>query len=54
MDQRLVQQGIVSKDEYAAALRGYQAAVNETKSPERDEGDAFTAFREALEAAQRS
>ena len=47
-------QGIVSKDEYAAALRGYQAAVNETKSPERDEGDAFTAFREALEAAQRS
>ena len=28
-------QGIVSKEEYAAALRGYQSAVNETKSAER-------------------
>ena len=35
--------GIVSKDEYAAALREYQAAVNETKSPERDEAEAFYA-----------
>ena len=35
--------GIVSKDEYAAALREYQAALNETKSPERDEAQAFYA-----------
>jgi len=36
-------EGIVSKDEYAAALRGYQTAVNETKSAEREEGEAFYA-----------
>ena len=35
--------GIVSKDEYAAALRGYQTAVNETKSAEREEGEKFYA-----------
>jgi TPR repeat protein len=34
-------QGIVSKEDYAAALRGYQAAVNETKSAERDEAEAY-------------
>ncbi len=33
-------QGIVSKEDYAAALRSYQAAVNETKSTERDEAEA--------------
>jgi TPR repeat protein len=33
-------QGIVSKDEYAAALRAYQAAVNETKSAEREKAEA--------------
>ncbi len=33
--------GIVSKDEYAAALRGYQTAVNETKSAEREEGESL-------------
>jgi hypothetical protein len=32
-------QGVVSKDEYASALRGYQAAVNETKSAEREEAE---------------
>ena len=32
-------QGIVSKDDYAAALRGYQAAVDATKSPEREKAD---------------
>ena len=36
--------GIVSKDEYADALRGYQAAVDATKSAEREEGEAFYAF----------
>jgi tetratricopeptide (TPR) repeat protein len=35
--------GVVSKEEYAAALRGYQAAVNETKSAEREKGEAFYA-----------
>ena len=35
--------GIVSKEGYAAALRGYQAAVNETKSAEREIGEAFYA-----------
>ena len=34
-------QGVVSKEEYAAALRGYQAAVNETKSAEREKGEHF-------------
>ena len=34
-------QGIVSKEEYAAALRGFQAAVNATKSIAREEGEAF-------------
>jgi tetratricopeptide (TPR) repeat protein len=33
-------QGVVSKDEYTAALRGYQAAVNETKSAEREKAEA--------------
>jgi hypothetical protein len=31
--------GIVSKEDYAAALRGYQAAVNETKSAEREKAE---------------
>jgi hypothetical protein len=35
----LVMEGVVSKDEYAAALRGYQAAVNETKSVEREKAE---------------
>ena len=39
--------GIVSKEDYAAALRGYQAAVNETKSAERVKGEVLYARREA-------
>ena len=35
--------GIVSKEDYADALRGYQTAVNETKSAEREEGEEFYA-----------
>ncbi len=31
--------GIVSKEDYASALRGYQAAVNETKSAEREKAE---------------
>jgi TPR repeat protein len=33
--------GIASKEDYAAALRGHQAAVDATKSAERDEAEAF-------------
>ena len=33
--------GIVSKEEYAAALRGYQAAVDATKSAEREKAESF-------------
>jgi TPR repeat protein len=36
----LFMQGIVSKEDYAAALRAYQAAINETKSAERQEAEA--------------
>ncbi len=31
---------LVSKDDFAAALRGHQAAVDATKSPQREEGEA--------------
>jgi hypothetical protein len=31
--------GVVSREDYAAALRGYQAAVNAAKSPEREEAE---------------
>jgi tetratricopeptide (TPR) repeat protein len=43
--------GIVSKEDYAAALRGHQAAVDATKSAERE---AAEAFRKAREAARRN
>ena len=33
--------GIVSKDDFAAALRGHQAAVDATKSPQRETAEAF-------------
>ena len=36
-------QRIVSKEEYAAALRGYQAAVDATKSAEREKAEAYYA-----------
>jgi tetratricopeptide (TPR) repeat protein len=42
-------QGKVSKEEYAGALRGYQAAVNETKSAERDEAEAYYTSRRAYD-----
>jgi TPR repeat protein len=31
--------GLVSKEDFAAALRGHQAAVDATKSPQRDEAE---------------
>eukprot|EP00985_Skeletonema_marinoi_P023738 scaffold15966_cov170-Skeletonema_marinoi.AAC.2 len=33
--------GFVSKDDLAAALRAHQAAVEETKSPQREAADAY-------------
>ena len=42
-----------SKEDYAAALRGYQAVVNETKNSEREKGEAFYAvIREAASSAE--
>jgi hypothetical protein len=35
--------GIVSKEDYASALRGHQAAVDATKSQQRDEAEVFYA-----------
>jgi tetratricopeptide (TPR) repeat protein len=43
--------GIASKKDYSDALRAYQAAVDATKSPEREEAEAYY---EAMDAAQRS
>jgi hypothetical protein len=40
-------QGIVSKEEYADALRGYQAAMDATKSAEREAAEAFSKVRDA-------
>jgi predicted HicB family RNase H-like nuclease len=37
---KLYIEGVVSKEEYAAALRGYQAAVDATKSAEREKAEA--------------
>ena len=34
--QRMVMTGIATKEQYAEALKGYQNAVEDTKSPERD------------------
>ena len=46
--------GHASKEEYEGALRGYQAALDETKSVERDEADAFFKRAAARQDAQRS
>ena len=37
----LYKAGRVSKEDFAAALRGYQAAIEATKSPQRDEATEF-------------
>ncbi len=44
--------GHASKEDYATALRAYQAAVDATKSAERDEAEAI--MKKIHEAAQRS
>ena len=50
---QLYADGHASKEDYAAALRAYKAAVEETKSTERDEADTFFKRAAAREAAQR-
>ncbi len=39
----LYQVGLVSKEDYASALRGHQAAIAATKSPQREEAATFRA-----------
>jgi TPR repeat protein len=41
--------GYVSKEDFAAALRGYQAAVDATKSPQREEAEIALQAVKALE-----
>ena len=45
----LYKAGYVSKDDFAAALRGHQAAIAATKSPQREEAAELLAKRLALE-----
>jgi hypothetical protein len=44
---RCYQHGYASKDDFAAALRGHQAAVDATKSQQRTEAEAFYAIFKA-------
>jgi hypothetical protein len=37
---KIYKAGLMSKEDLAAALRGYQAAVNAMKSPQREAADA--------------
>jgi TPR repeat protein len=41
-------QGMINKEDYAAALRGHQAAVDATKSAQREKGEAFFDARGAI------
>jgi tetratricopeptide (TPR) repeat protein len=45
-------EGIVSKEEYASALRGYQAAVDAAKSAEREAAEAYSKAKAARAAAR--
>ncbi len=38
---RMYRDGLVSKEDFASALRAHQAAVDATKSPQREEGEAY-------------
>ena len=46
--------GYVSKEDFAAALRAHQAAVDATKSPQREEGEAFLRRAMAAKAARQN
>ncbi len=45
--------GIVSKEEYTAALRGYQAAVDATKSAERERAEAIRREQKQLDGTNK-
>ena len=45
--------GLATKEQYAEALKGYQAAVEEMKSPERDEADPWLEEREKEDPRER-
>jgi TPR repeat protein len=44
--------GLISKEDYASALRGHQAALDATKSPQREAAEEALRKLEAAEAAQ--
>ena len=46
--------GDVSKEDFAAALRGHQAAVDATKSPQREKEEAFLQKVMAAKAARQN
>ena len=46
----LYAKGHASKEDYAGALRAYQAAVDAAKSPEREEAEAYYKIREEWES----
>jgi hypothetical protein len=46
--------GLVSKEDFAVALRAHQAAVDATKSPQREEGEAFLRRAMAAKAARQN
>ena len=51
---RLFKAGYANKEDYTAALRGYQAAIAATKSPQREEAAAFLTRKEGLGAHSES
>ena len=42
--------GYATKEQYADALKGYQESVQETKSPERDNAEAFLSWMDSRES----
>ena len=48
---KLYADGHATKEDYASALRAYQAAVDATKSPERELANSLSKAHEAVQAA---
>ena len=40
----LYKEGLVSEEDFTAALRGYQTAINAMKSPQREEAAAYAEY----------
>ena len=38
---KMFMKGLATKDDYAEALRGYQSAIEEMRSPDRDQANAL-------------